>query len=266
MTLSQPVTADKLSSPDHSLMHRIIATDPTATVKSITATPTGVGIGVDAPSASLQIKAGTTVAGTAPLKFTAGPLMTAVEPGTMEFKGNTLYFTTYLIRRSVVLAQEIPIADVTVANTATETSVYQIPMAANYLTAGKHIDISLFGIFSSVAAANGVLTFRVKYAGATILTYATAAGTNTNSPFQLNINSTCRAIGSGTTGKIISWGEFTEGATPVTESSTRSAGALTDIDTTVKNTIDITVQYATANASNTITVQQGHTLCIDANT
>jgi hypothetical protein len=233
---------------------------------SITVATNGnVGVGVESPTSSLHLKAGTTAASTAPLKFTAGPLMTAVEEGAMEFKGHTLYMTTFQVRRSVALAQEVPIADVT-ATAATETTVYSVPMAANYLTAGKHIDIELFGIFSSIAGPTGVATIRLKYAGATVITFSTVAALNTNAPFELSSNTTCRAIGAGTNGKVISWGEFAEGASTMTESLSRAAGALTDIDTTVDNTIAVTVQFATVNAGNAFTVQQGHTLCIDANT
>ena len=35
MALSQPVASDKLNSPDHSLMHRQVATDPSAAVKTV---------------------------------------------------------------------------------------------------------------------------------------------------------------------------------------------------------------------------------------
>jgi hypothetical protein len=213
----------------------------------------------------ILLAAGGTAAGSAPLKLTAGPLMTTVEEGALEFKGHTLYMTTFQVRRSVALVQEVPIADVT-ATAATETTVYSVPVAANYLTVGKHIEINLQGIFSSIAGPNGVVTIRLKYAGATITTFTTVAALNTNSPFDTVFNTTCRAIGSGTTGKLLSWSEFAEGATSATESVTRAAGALTNIDTTGSNTIDITVQFATANAGNAFTVQQGHTLCLDANT
>lgn len=223
-----------------------------------------VGI-LTAPTALLHLAAGAAAANNAPFKFTAGPLLTTVEEGAMEFKGHTLYMTTFQVRRSVALAQEVPIADVT-ATAATETTVYSISMAANYLTAGKHIEINLQGIFSSIAGPNGVATIRLKYAGATIHTFTTAAGLNTNSPFDTTFNTTCRAIGSGTTGKLLSWSEFAEGATSATESITRASGALTDIDTETSNTITITVQFATADAGNSFTVRHGHTLCIDANT
>lgn len=197
------------------------------------------------------------------LLFTPQPLVDPVQEGLMEFKGHTLYMTTFQVRRSVALVQEIPVADVTVGETVTETTIYSIPMEANYLTAGKHIESNLQGIFSSIAGPLGALTLRVKYAGATVAAFTTAQALNTAAPFDITVNTTCRAIGD-TTGKLISWAEFSEGFTTIVGS--RVAGPLTDIDTTVANTIIITAQWASSNAGNTITVQHGHTLCLDANT
>lgn len=42
---------------------------------------------------TITIRAGTTTAGTAPLKFTSGNLLTTAEAGAMEFLGDKLYFT-----------------------------------------------------------------------------------------------------------------------------------------------------------------------------
>ena len=52
-----------------------------------------VGIGTTAPTARLNIKAGTAAAGTAPLKLTAGVLTTTPEDGAMEYAGSNLYYT-----------------------------------------------------------------------------------------------------------------------------------------------------------------------------
>jgi hypothetical protein len=120
----------------------------------------GIGVG-DTASAVLHLKAGTTSPGTAPLKFTAGPLMTNVEPGAIEYKGHTFYATTYLVRRSVVLAQDIVMSDVT-ATATSETTVYTQTMAANYLTAGKVIIAKLVGKYSTNGTdANNVFTVHV---------------------------------------------------------------------------------------------------------
>jgi hypothetical protein len=54
--------------------------------------------GTDNPTANgghktITIRPGTTTAGTAPLKFTMGSLMTTPEEGAMEFSSSRLYFT-----------------------------------------------------------------------------------------------------------------------------------------------------------------------------
>lgn len=43
---------------------------------------------------TVTIRAGTATAGTAPLKFTSGTVLTAPEAGAMEFNSDSLYFTT----------------------------------------------------------------------------------------------------------------------------------------------------------------------------
>ena len=52
-----------------------------------------VGIGTTPPTASLHIKAGTTIAGTAPVKFSTGDLLAVPESGTIEFDGEDFYLT-----------------------------------------------------------------------------------------------------------------------------------------------------------------------------
>lgn len=51
------------------------------------------GIGVTAPTAVLHLKAGTTAASTAPLKFNTGSLMTSAEAGAVEFLTDAFYGT-----------------------------------------------------------------------------------------------------------------------------------------------------------------------------
>lgn len=64
-----------------------------------------VGIGTNAPTAHLHLKAGTTAAEAAPLKFTSGSLQTTAEAGAMEFLTDKLYFTitSSAVRNEVVL-------------------------------------------------------------------------------------------------------------------------------------------------------------------
>lgn len=62
---------------------------------SIVINPTGgnVGIGATSPTASLHLRAGSTTANSAPLKFTAGTNLTTPEAGAIEFDGSNLYYT-----------------------------------------------------------------------------------------------------------------------------------------------------------------------------
>jgi hypothetical protein len=54
---------------------------------------------------TVTIRAGTASAGTAPLKFTSGTLLSSAETGAMEFNNNNLYFTitTGSIRKKVAI-------------------------------------------------------------------------------------------------------------------------------------------------------------------
>lgn len=63
------------------------------------------GFGVATPTATLHLKAGTTGAGTAPLKFNTGSLMTAAEAGAVEFLTDKWYatITTGTARKELTL-------------------------------------------------------------------------------------------------------------------------------------------------------------------
>lgn len=52
-----------------------------------------VGIGTTAPTSVLHIKAGSTAASTAPLKFTSGSVNTTPEAGAVEYNGTNLFLT-----------------------------------------------------------------------------------------------------------------------------------------------------------------------------
>lgn len=60
------------------------------------------GIGVPSPTAALHLEAGGTAAGSAPLKFSTGSLLTVPESGTVEFDGTNYWITpSGLIRRKI---------------------------------------------------------------------------------------------------------------------------------------------------------------------
>lgn len=64
----------------------------------------------------ITVRAGTTAAGTAPIKLTSGPLMSTPEPGAVEFLTDKLYFTqTTSSARKVLTTGD---TDITVSTTA----------------------------------------------------------------------------------------------------------------------------------------------------
>ena len=60
-----------------------------------------LGAGITNPTAVLHLKAGTASPGKAPLKFTAGALLTAIEAGAMEWDGTNLYISQTGVRKQL---------------------------------------------------------------------------------------------------------------------------------------------------------------------
>lgn len=94
----------------------ILATTPNGTTTSVDVffidNRGRVGIGVSAPSATLEIVAGSATAGTAPIKLQSGALNTAPEIGAMEFLTDRLYFvkTTGSTRETLAYLSDVPTA------------------------------------------------------------------------------------------------------------------------------------------------------------
>lgn len=105
-----------------------------------------------APTALLEIGAGTATANTAPLKFTAGTALTTPEAGTFEFSNSEtgLTFTAVATRRQVVL------------DTATQTlSGKTIVEDSNTLKLKKVVGVQVFDSASDVATGDGKAFFRI---------------------------------------------------------------------------------------------------------
>ncbi len=84
-----------------------------------------VGLGISTPTARLQIAAGTSQ--TAPIKLTAGTLLSAAQSGTIEYDGTELYFTNGTNTRRTIASTGAPgYYDTvnTVANAAGNIALY----------------------------------------------------------------------------------------------------------------------------------------------
>jgi len=151
-------------------------------------------------------------------------------------------------------------ASQTVANSTTETTLFSTGVGqrtlgqfgGNYLVAGKTIRVYASGFLSITGTPN--LTFRLKLGGATVATsgaVANAAVTDTGWEFWGTI--TCRTT--GVTGSVFAQGHLRYGTAGATNWKIIAvlATAATTIDTTAQQAIDLTVQWGTADAGNTIT-------------
>jgi hypothetical protein len=226
-------------------------------------TSVGVGVATASVTAKVHIAAGSATAGTAPVKFTAGPLMTVVEQGAIEYAGHTFYATTYRVRRSIALAQGIPIARVQVpASSTTKTLVYSCVMAANYLAAGKKINMRMNGTITQRSNLAAFFTITLENAGGVLLSWTTPASTAMAAlAFELDLRTVCRSI--GVTGSTISYGKFSTSGT----ANSGVMGTVTTVDTTADSTLYV---YMTANENNAgtgpVNVEMAETICVDANT
>jgi hypothetical protein len=221
-----------------------------------------VGIGGQVPTARLHLPIGSTAANTAPLKFTqdATSLLTAVEAGAMEYWQNSLWFTNLAVRRTVVQAQSVAIADLSVSNTTVETTIFTQAHGANYLKVGKHEDIWLQGLINTASGAGDTGTVRVKYAGNTIGTFTipkSIGGKNV----EIHVTITCRAIGAGTTSIQVHANCDIDGSA----SDPIYNGLSTGLDSTTAQATTVTIQWATASASDNYTQHQARALSIDNN-
>lgn len=143
-------------------------------------------------------------------------------------------------------------ADTTVANTVTETTILDTGVGskdvpANWAVVGRSVLIRFSGYFSTLLTPT--LRFRVKIGSVTIVdsgAVATASGV-ANSLFFYECRISYRSIGATGTAmaQMLGWNGTVQIPVPNTGTSTT--------DTTAAQAINVTVEWGTANAANTIT-------------
>lgn len=140
-----------------------------------------------------------------------------------------------------------------VETTLIGTGIGTKTLPANFLTVGKTIKVRMWGFYGTKASPVGAFTIRFKYGSTTLVTLSpTLTVSLTNQAFNLEFELTCRTTGATGTVFVQGEGDFFTSATAagiVTGVTT----ATTTINTTASNAIDVTAQWATSNASNTIT-------------
>lgn len=155
----------------------------------------------------------------------------------------------------------VSVADKTVANTTSETSLIgaspigSATLAANSLVKGKTVRIKARGYMSTSNAA-GTIEIKIK-AGSTVLVTTTAQTIDNNMAnlmWTIEADICCRSV--GTTGSVMTQGDFyhSKASSPndISCHSMVSTAAVT-VDTTTSQALDCTVTWGTASASNAIT-------------
>lgn len=145
-------------------------------------------------------------------------------------------------------------ASVTVGNTTTETTLIgagtgSVTLPANFFIQGKSIRLQMRGVVSSTGGPN--TRIRVKLGATTILdSGAVASAAGTNDGFVIDVLITCRTTGA--TGTVFAQGSYQElivGANILDLAAT----ATSTVDTTGTLALDITQEWGTMAAGNTLT-------------
>ena len=145
-----------------------------------------------------------------------------------------------------------------VTNTTTETTIIgtgvgTLTVGANEFSVGDSFRADFGGIISNQN--NNTIRIRVK-AGSVILADSGVQTLNatTNDVWSLSINFTIRALGGATVASIVSLGVFkyTKTTNATIEGFSFNTVNNTTFDTTVSNTLNVTVQWGTASINNTI--------------
>ena len=154
-------------------------------------------------------------------------------------------------------------ADQTIADTTTETTLFgtgvgTLTLPANFWVVGKTIRIEIHGDFADTG--NPTVDIHVFY-GATKISDSspiTLSGLSGTEEWETTVIITCRSVGAtGTVETVIDWEyETTTGSSAIERLDV--SGTLTTIDTTASGVLDVTFQWGTAAAANTITSEVGY--------
>jgi hypothetical protein len=207
-----------------------------------------VGVNVT-PTAQLHIAAGSATASTAPLKFTSGALLGTPEAGAMEFLDGRWYITGTAKQRVIDRTGGVIVANTTVSNTTTETTLWTEALSANAMKVGRIYKLHCDGICSNVANTDD-LTLNLYFGGTLIGTLAPVTKTYTTAEWDLDVNVTIRTVGASGTMAV-------HGEMYIFDGNEGKFIALHSIDTTAANSMTLKAQWSAAKAGNTISIYQG---------
>jgi hypothetical protein len=150
-------------------------------------------------------------------------------------------------------ANSTPITGTTVETSLINGGVGTLSVPANGFAVGDSFTAILAGVLN--VANNQTIQIRVKTGSVILLDSGAQPITNiTNDVFSLNINFTIRQLGGPGVASIVSLGTFhyTKTSNATTQGFAFNVVNNTTFDTTILNTLDITVQWGSNNAGNSI--------------
>src|SRR3990167_1313375 len=145
-------------------------------------------------------------------------------------------------------------------------------LPAGFFTIGKKLRIRVQGGVGTLVTTPGTMVFQVMIGSVIAFTTGNIqlnATAHTNLPFWLDIDLTCRAVGSGTSANLMGQGKLggvmftlTAGQTDAVNTSglfmvpTTTPAVGTGFDSTIANILDFFVGFSISSASNTIKIEQ----------
>ncbi len=150
-------------------------------------------------------------------------------------------------------ANSIPITNTAVETTLINGGVGTLTVPANGFKVGDSFRAVVAGVLNS--ANNQTIRIRVKTGSIILLDSGAQPISNiTNNVFSLNIDFTIRQLGGPGVASIVSLGTFhyVKTVNGVTEGFAFNSVNNTTFNTTISNTLDITVQWGAANPGNNI--------------
>jgi hypothetical protein len=150
-------------------------------------------------------------------------------------------------------ADSVAVTGTTVETSLINGGVGTLSVPANAFSVGDSFEAVMGGILN--VANNQTIRIRVKTGSIVLLDSGAQSITNiTNDVFSLNIDFTIRQIGGAGVASIVSLGSFhyTKTSNAATQGFAFNTVNNTTFDTTINNTLDITVQWGSNNAGNSI--------------
>ena len=218
-------------------------------VTKATITKSGnLGIGVTEPSASIDLKAGTTTV--APIKLTDGDLLATPVSGTIEYSNDRLYITNVGVQRSVDRTSDVILETDTVVNTTDETILYTGLIGADAFKVGNILKLNCSGILSNNSASDDI-TISVYIGSDLVLSYNPEMGNVTDEHWHIAGNMTVRTVGAGGTMAYHLDSEI--------NGDSESFAGIGSINTTAANNFTVRAEWDHAKADNIIMIYQGFT-------